>query len=46
MKKLGGNVVRIHLQVGKFMDAADKPNERSLDRLTKLIVLAEKKRLY
>jgi len=46
MKKLGANIVRIHLQLGKFMDAADKPNEKSLDRLTKLIVLAERERLY
>ena len=46
MKKLGANVVRIHLQVGKFMDAADKPNEKALDRLTKLVGLAEKERLY
>jgi hypothetical protein len=46
MKKLGANVVRIHLQVGKFMEAADKPNEKALDRLTKLVVLAEKERLY
>jgi aryl-phospho-beta-D-glucosidase BglC (GH1 family) len=42
MKKLGANVVRIHLQVGRFMDAADKPNESSLGRLTKLVGLAEK----
>lgn len=46
MKKLGANVVRIHLQTGKFMDAANKPNEKSLDRLSKLIALAEKERLY
>src|SRR4051812_30541216 len=46
MKKLGANVVRIHLQVGKFMDAADMPNEKALDRLTKLVGLAEKERLY
>ena len=46
MKKLGANVVRIHLQVGKFMDAANKPNEKALDRLTKLVGLAEKERLY
>src|SRR5262245_6975353 len=26
MKKLGANVVRIHLQLGKFMDGPDKPN--------------------
>jgi hypothetical protein len=46
MKKLGANVVRIHLQVGKFMTAADRPNEMALDRLTKLVALAEKERLY
>lgn len=46
MKKLGANVVRIHLQFGKFMDAADKPNEKALERLTKLLALAEKERLY
>ena len=46
MKELGANVVRVHLQLGSFMDAADKPNEKSLDRLTKLTVLAEKERLY
>ena len=37
MKKLGANVVRIPLQVGKFMEAADKPNEKALDRLAKLV---------
>jgi hypothetical protein len=26
MKELGANVVRIHLQFGKFMETADKPN--------------------
>jgi hypothetical protein len=46
MKKLGANVVRVHLQLGKFMDAPDKPNAKSLDRLTKLVALAEKTGLY
>lgn len=46
MKKLGANVVRIHLQVGKFMDTAEKPNEKALDRLGKLVALAEKEQLY
>src|SRR5262245_22657427 len=46
MKKLGANVVRIHLQVGKFMETANKPNEKTLDRLTELVALAEKERLY
>src|SRR5690242_14483227 len=26
MKRLGANVVRVHLQFGKFMEAADRPN--------------------
>jgi hypothetical protein len=46
MKKLGANVVRIHLQFGKFMEAADKPNARALDRLGQLLRLAEEQRLY
>ena len=37
MKELGANVVRIHLQLGKFMDGPDKPNEKALDRLAKLV---------
>jgi hypothetical protein len=46
MKKLGANVVRVHLQFGKFMLAADRPNEASLNRLTDLLRLAERTGLY
>jgi hypothetical protein len=46
IKALGANVVRIHLQVGKFLDAADKPRQASLERLGKLLALAEKNELY
>jgi hypothetical protein len=46
MKKLGANVVRVHLQLGKFMDAADRANEKALGRLGKLLELAERLRLY
>jgi aryl-phospho-beta-D-glucosidase BglC (GH1 family) len=46
MKELGANVVRIHMQFGKFMEAADKPNEKSLAQLKKLLTLAEKNGLY
>ena len=46
MKKLGANVVRIHLQVGKFMDGPDKANEKALARLDVLLRLAEKNHLY
>ena len=37
MKKLGANVVRVHLQLGKFMDGPDKANEKALARLGKLL---------
>ena len=46
MKKLGANVVRIHLQVGKFMEAAAKANEKSLARLAKLLELAKNVGVY
>jgi hypothetical protein len=46
MKKLGANVVRIHLQFGRFMESADKPNKKALDRLDKLVSLAESQGLY
>ncbi|HET6575486.1 MAG TPA: cellulase family glycosylhydrolase [Fimbriiglobus sp.] len=46
MKALGANVVRVHLQLGKFMAGPDRPDRASLDRLAKLLGLAEKARLY
>ncbi len=46
MHKLGANVVRVHLQFGKFMEAADKPNDKHLDRLGDLLKLAERDQLY
>jgi hypothetical protein len=46
MKILGANVVRIHLQFARFMAASGKPNAGALDRLGRLLKLAEKERLY
>lgn len=46
IKALGANVVRIHLQFGKFMESAEKPNQKNLDQLSKLLELAEKTGLY
>jgi endonuclease/exonuclease/phosphatase family metal-dependent hydrolase len=46
MKALGANVVRVHLQFGKFMDGQDRPRAESLEQLTKLVRLAESTRLY
>ncbi len=46
IKELGANVVRIHLQFGKFMEAADKPNAAALEQLQRLVQLAECTGLY
>ncbi len=46
MKRLGANVVRVHLQFGQFMDAPDKPREAPLRRLKQLLALAEQTGLY
>jgi hypothetical protein len=46
MKGLGVNVVRVHLQFGKFMDGPDRPNAQALERLGKLLDLAEETGLY
>ena len=46
MKALGANVVRIHLQTAKFMETAKSANEKSLERLARLVRLAEETDLY
>jgi len=46
MKALGANMVRIHLQVAKFMKSPVEPDAASLERLERLIKLAELKGLY
>ncbi len=46
IKQLGANTVRIHLQLGKFMQQADQPNEESLLQLKRLVSLAEQSGLY
>jgi hypothetical protein len=46
MKGLGANVVRVHLQLGKFMDDPNRPNEENLGRLARLLKLAERLGLY
>jgi hypothetical protein len=46
IKALGANCVRIHLQLGKFMDAPDKSNAAALAQLAKLVRLAEETGLY
>lgn len=46
MKALGVNVVRIHLQISKFMRNAEEANEASLAKLSELVQLAERSQLY
>ncbi len=46
IKRLGANAVRVHLQVAKFMDTAEQPNQVNLERLAQLVQLAEETRLY
>src|SRR5262249_13166995 len=46
MRDLGANVVRIHLQFGRFMVEKGRPNEKALEQLGKLLELAERNRLY
>lgn len=46
IKALGANVVRIHLQLPKFMESADRPNEANLAQLARLVELAEETGLY
>jgi aryl-phospho-beta-D-glucosidase BglC (GH1 family) len=46
MKELGANVVRIHLQLGKFMATAEQPDTNSLQQLSRLVKLAEQTGLY
>jgi hypothetical protein len=46
IRNLGANVVRIHLQFGRFMIGAHRPNTAALDQLTKLLSLAEREGLY
>ena len=46
MKSLGANVVRIHLQFGKFVPKQNAPDEISLKQLERLVKLAEQVGIY
>ena len=46
MKALGGNVVRLHLQVGKFLSGPSEANEKELVQLEKFVALAKEVGLY
>lgn len=46
MKTLGVNVVRVHLQLAKFMNTAKEPNAQNLEKLAELVTLAENIKVY
>jgi len=46
LKEMGANVVRVHLQFGKFMITQDQANPKALKRLRRLLKLAEETGLY
>ena len=46
IKDLGANCVRIHLQLGKFMDDPATPNAAALEQLARFVDLAEELELY
>jgi hypothetical protein len=46
MKAVGANVVRVHLQFGKFTKSPEKADESALRQLGRLVELAEQTGLY
>lgn len=46
IKALHANVVRIHLQVGRFLDGPETPNKSNVAQLARLVELAEQTGLY
>ena len=46
IKALGGNCVRIHLQLGRFLASPTQPQAANLQRLADLVRLAEQTGLY
>ncbi len=46
MRALGAKVIRVHLQIGTYMETAEKARPEELERLRKMLDLAEKNRLY
>jgi hypothetical protein len=46
IRQLGGNVVRVHLQYGKFMEAPNRPNRATFLQWKRMLDLAEKSGLY
>jgi len=46
MKAMGANVVRVHLQYGKFMSGPNQPDTQEFKQLSRMLRLAEQTGLY
>jgi hypothetical protein len=46
MKAMGANVVRVHLQFGRFMEGPSTPNPAMMRKLDEMLALAEETGLY
>lgn len=46
IRDLNANVVRVHLQLGRFMSTPTEPDDSSLKQLARLLTLAEETGLY
>jgi Cellulase (glycosyl hydrolase family 5) len=46
MRQLGANLVRVHLQMGRFLNGPDQANPKALSRLALLVELAQANGLY
>ncbi|MEP0844775.1 MAG: cellulase family glycosylhydrolase [Phycisphaerae bacterium] len=46
MKRLGANLVRVHLEVAYYLDDPGRPSRRGLEQLDRLLAVAEKTGLY
>jgi hypothetical protein len=46
MKNLGANIVRVHLQLCRFMQSPEQPDEKNLAYLGKLVQLAQETGVY
>lgn len=46
LKELGANVIRVHLQFGKFMNSPDEPNPAAIKQYNRMLRLAEETGIY
>jgi hypothetical protein len=46
LKAMGANVVRVHLQYGKFMESPEKANAKAIQQYQRMVKLAEEVGIY